>query len=386
MRDVAIQPLDPVDLTQRLIRCPSVTPIEGGALDLLQTELEKLGFVCHRLPFAEAGTETVDNLYARLGSESPNFCFAGHSDVVPVGDEAAWSAGPFDGEIQDGWLFGRGAADMKGAVAAFVAAASRYLAAEGCPTGSLSLLITGDEEGPSVNGTKKMLQWLAARGEKLDHCLVGEPTNPQDLGDMIKIGRRGSLTGWLTVKGVQGHTAYPHLADNPIHHLLPMLSALTAAPLDAGTEHFQPSTLQISSIDVGNSATNVIPARATAAFNIRFNDSHSGASLDRWLRKTFDKVGAAYELEVQISGESFLCLPGRLSDLIATAIEETTGRTPELSTTGGTSDARFIKDHAQVAEFGLVGQTMHQVDERIPVGDLELLTQIYHKVIQGYFK
>ncbi|MGO1119090.1 succinyl-diaminopimelate desuccinylase [Rhodovibrionaceae bacterium A322] len=386
MSDTTVQLLDPLDLTQRLIRCPSVTPLEGGALDLLQEELETLGFVCHRLPFSEEGTDDVDNLYARLGTEGPNFCFAGHTDVVPVGDEAAWTAGPFDGEVKDGWLFGRGAADMKGAVAAFVAAVSRHLAEEGTPAGSISLLITGDEEGPSVNGTKKMLQWLEEKGEKLDHCLVGEPTNPQDLGDMIKIGRRGSLTGWLTVKGVQGHTAYPHLADNPLHHLVPMLNAITAQPLDEGTEHFQPSTLQISTVDVGNPATNVIPATASAAFNIRFNDSHSGASLEKWLRETFDKVGGNYDLQIKVSGESFLCLPGTLSDLIVKAVEETTGRTPELSTTGGTSDARFIKDYAQVAEFGLVGQTMHKVDERIPVGDLEVLTQIYQKVISGYFK
>ncbi|WP_022727595.1 succinyl-diaminopimelate desuccinylase [Fodinicurvata sediminis] len=377
--------LDPVELTQRLIRCPSVTPAEGGALDLLQAELEALGFTCHRLVFSEDGTPDVDNLYARLGTAAPNICFAGHTDVVPTGDPEAWSCDPFSGELRDGMVFGRGASDMKGAVAAFVAAVSAYLREQGAPTGSLSLLITGDEEGPSINGTRKVLQWLAEQGEKLDACLVGEPTNPGELGDMIKIGRRGSMSGWLTVRGVQGHTAYPHLADNPVHRLVTMLSALTAAPLDQGSEHFQASTLQVTTVDVGNPATNVIPGEARATFNIRFNDLHSGAALESWLRETLDRVGGDYDLQIKLSGESFLCPPGPFSELIANAVEAETGRRPELSTTGGTSDARFIKDYCQVAEFGLVGQTMHKIDERTPAADLENLARIYHRILQGYF-
>jgi succinyl-diaminopimelate desuccinylase len=377
--------IDPVELTQQLIRCPSVTPAEGGALDLLERELAALGFVCHRLPFEEPGTERVDNLYARLGAARPNFCFAGHTDVVPVGDEAAWSSGPFAGEIRDGLLFGRGASDMKGAIAAFVAAVAGHLKAHGAPKGSISLLITGDEEGPSVNGTRKMLDWLAARSETLDACLVGEPTNPNELGEMVKIGRRGSLTGQLTVHGKQGHTAYPHLADNPVHRLVAMLHAITNAPLDEGTAHFQPSTLQVSTVDVGNPATNVIPASARATFNIRFNDLHSGASLELWLREVFDASAARYELAVRVSGEAFLTPPGAFSALIAGAVEAVTGRRPELSTSGGTSDARFIKDFCPVAEFGLVGQTMHQVDERSAVGDIEGLSAIYGKILEDYF-
>jgi succinyl-diaminopimelate desuccinylase len=389
---MAIVAPDPLDLAQRLIRCPSVTPAEGGALDLLQAELEALGFACTRLVFEEEGTPPVDNLYARLGTARPNFCFAGHTDVVPPGDPAEWSSDPFESAIVEGELVGRGAADMKGAIAAFVAAAGRFLAGRNgaAPLGSLSLLITGDEEGPSINGTRKVLDWLAREGEALDACLVGEPTNPDRLGDMVKIGRRGSLTGQLTVFGKQGHTAYPQLADNAAHRLVAMLSALLAEPLDRGTEHFQPSTLQVSTIDVGNPASNVVPGRASAAFNIRFNDSHSGASLERWLRETLDRVGeesggGRYELAVRISGESFLTPPGPLSETLQRAVEAVTGRRPELSTTGGTSDARFIKDHCPVAEFGLVGQTMHQVDERVAVADIETLTEIYAKVLEDYF-
>ena len=387
-----VRTVDPLDLAQRLIRCPSVTPVEGGALDLLQSELERLGFVCNRLVFSEAGTPDVDNLYARLGTAQPNFCFAGHTDVVPVGDAAAWSSDPFAAEVRGEELVGRGASDMKGAIACMVAAISAYLSERGGPAGSISLLITGDEEGPSINGTRKMLAWLAERGERLDACLVGEPTNPDALGDMVKIGRRGSLTGQLTVQGVQGHTAYPHLADNPIHHLVRLLQAVTAEPLDAGTDHFQPSTLQVSTVDVGNPATNVIPAKATAAFNIRFNDLHSGASLEAWLRQTFDAViagsggsQASYELKVRVSGEAFLTPPGPLSDLLQDAVEAATGHRPQLSTTGGTSDARFIKDVCPVAEFGLVGKTMHQVDERVDVKDLAALTEVYRRVLQDFF-
>ena len=387
-----VRTVDPLDLAQRLIRCPSVTPVEGGALDLLQSELERLGFVCHRLVFSEAGTPDVDNLYARLGTAQPNFCFAGHTDVVPIGDAAAWSSDPFAAEVRGEELVGRGASDMKGAIACMVAAISAYLSERGEPAGSISLLITGDEEGPSINGTRKMLSWLAERGERLDACLVGEPTNPDALGDMVKIGRRGSLTGQLTVQGVQGHTAYPHLADNPVHHLVRLLQAVTAEPLDAGTDHFQPSTLQVSTVDVGNPTTNVIPAKATAAFNIRFNDLHSGASLEAWLRETFDAVmagsdgsQASYDLKVRVSGEAFLTPPGPLSDLLQDAVEAATGQRPQLSTTGGTSDARFIKDVCPVAEFGLVGKTMHQVDEWVDVRDLAALTEVYRRVLQDFF-
>ncbi|MGE0118868.1 MAG: succinyl-diaminopimelate desuccinylase [Dongiaceae bacterium] len=379
--------IDPIELARDLIRCPSVTPADAGALDLLQRTLEQVGFVCHRLTFSAPGTVAVDNLYARAGrAAGPNFCFAGHADVVPVGDRAAWSADPFGAEIRDGRLFGRGAADMKGAIAAFVAAAAGFIARrEGDLPGAISLLITGDEEGPAVNGTKPVLEWLHARGERLDACLVGEPTNPTRLGDMIKIGRRGSLTGHLTVHGVQGHTAYPHLADNPIHRLIRMLTRITETPLDEGTAHFQASTLQISTVDVGNPASNVIPAVARASFNIRFNDRHSGRSLEQRLRRDFDAVGGTYDLAISVSGESFLTPPGPLSDLIARAVEQVTGRTPELSTTGGTSDARFIKDYCPVAEFGLAGASMHKVDEHVPLADIRALTETYAAVLDGYF-
>jgi succinyl-diaminopimelate desuccinylase len=361
--------LDPVTLARDLIRCPSVTPEEGGALDLLQSTLEGMGFNCRRLIFSEAGTPDVDNLYARLGDSAPNFCFAGHTDVVPVGARDSWSVDPFAAEIKDGMLFGRGASDMKGAIAAFAAATKRFIE-DGAPSGSISLLITGDEEGPSVNGTKKVLQWMVENGEAMDVCLVGEPTNPMALGEMMKIGRRGSLNGWLTVKGEQGHTAYPHLADN-------------------AAEFFQSTTLQISTIDIGNPTTNVIPGEARATFNIRFNDLHSSLSLTEWLHKTFDAAigeGGKYELDIVVSGESFLTPPGRLSDLVSDACEKVLGQRPELSTTGGTSDARFIKDFCPVAEFGLISQTMHKVDERTAVEDIRKLSEIYEAVLRGYFQ
>jgi succinyl-diaminopimelate desuccinylase len=367
-----------------------VTPADAGAQGVLAAALEGLGFACHRLTFGEPGATgddaAIDNLYAVIGDGGRNFCFAGHTDVVPPGDPGGWSVDPFGAEVIDGLLYGRGAADMKGAVACFAAAASRFLARRGARfDGRISLLITGDEEGPSVNGTKKVLEWLKARGETLDACVVGEPTNPTALGQMVKIGRRGSLTARLTVHGIQGHTAYPHLADNPVHHLVRMLHAITAEPLDEGTAHFQPSTLQVSTVDVGNPASNVIPAAARAAFNIRFNDRHTGARLERWLRQKFDAVTGRYELEVKVSGESFLTPPGPLSALIADAVERRLGLRPELSTTGGTSDARFIKDFCPVAEFGLAGQTMHKVDERVPLADLAGLTDIYDSILDGFF-
>jgi succinyl-diaminopimelate desuccinylase len=389
---------EPVDLARALVRCASVTPAEGGALDLLESALAALGFVCHRLRFSAPGTPDVDNLYARLGRRGPNFCFAGHTDVVPVGDTADWSSDPFAGMIVDGALHGRGAVDMKGAIAAFVSAVARFIRREGEPGswpggGSISLLITGDEEGPAINGTRKVLDWMAANGETIDACLVGEPTNPEALGDMIKIGRRGSMNGHLTVHGVQGHTAYPQLADNPAHHLVRMLAALTGKPIDDGSEHFQPSTLQISTIDIGNPANNVIPAHARASFNIRFNDRHTSQSLTAWLRETLDAALAAandagtarYELDIRVTGESFLTPPGAFTDLVAEAVAAVTGRRPEFSTTGGTSDARFIKDYCPVAEFGLISQTMHKVDEQVACADVEALARIYERVLDGFF-
>jgi succinyl-diaminopimelate desuccinylase len=375
---------DVAGLTGALIRCPSVTPADAGALDVLAGALEGLGFTCHRLRFEEAGAEPVDNLYARIGGQAPNFCFAGHTDVVPVGDAEGWTVDPFGAEIIDGALYGRGATDMKGAVAAFVGAAARVLA-NGPTPGSISLLITGDEEGPAINGTRKVLGWMAECGETIDHCLVGEPTNPTRLGEMIKIGRRGSMTGRLSVRGVQGHVAYPHLADNPLPRLLRMLSAIDARALDDGTEHFQPSNLEVTTVDVGNPATNVIPAAAQATFNIRFNDRHDSASLERWLRETFTAVGGDWSLDVHVTGEAFLTPPGPLSEMITGAVEAVLGQAPELSTTGGTSDARFIKNVCPVAEFGLIGQTMHKTDERVALDDLARLTDIYAEILTRYF-
>jgi succinyl-diaminopimelate desuccinylase len=338
--------------------------------------------------FSDEDTPDIDNLYARLGTGAPHFCFAGHTDVVPVGDEAAWSVDPFGGEIRSGKLFGRGAADMKGSIASFVAAASR-LVREGKVKGSISLLITGDEEGPGINGTKKVLAALKARGERIDHCLVGEPTCVKTLGDMVKIGRRGSINGWLTVRGMQGHVAYPHLADNPVPRLLEMLRRLDAHVLDGGNENFQPSNFEITSVDVGNQTTNVIPGTARAMMNIRFNDTHTGAALEAWMRGVFDQVvqemGGAYEFKAQISGEAFITKPGHFSAMIAKAVESVTGIAPELSTSGGTSDARFIRAHAPVVEFGLANETMHKVDEHVPAGDIGKLANIYEAILIAYF-
>ena len=378
----------PLALAQDLIRCASVTPADAGALGELQRALESLGFVCHRLPFSQEGTADVDNLYARLGTEGPNFCFAGHTDVVPTGDLKGWTVDPFKGEVIDGVLFGRGASDMKGAIAAFVAAAARFKDKhKGKLPGSISLLITGDEEAYAINGTVKVLQWLKDKGEKLDVCIVGEPTNPLKLGQMMKIGRRGSLVGYLTVFGTQGHTAYPQLADNPVPRMLKMLTAITEHKLDEGTAHFQPTTLEISTIDVGNSASNVIPPQITATFNIRFSDAHSSASLIEWLKATFDKIAGntKYEFRTHITGESFLTPPGPFNDLVAGAVKDVTGTDPDRSTTGGTSDARFITKHCPVVEFGLVGQTMHKADERTAVADMDQLAEIYLACLERYF-
>ena len=383
-------PLDALTLSEDLIRCPSITPTEGGALDLLQNRLEALGFTCWRVPFSEAGTPDVDNLYARLGTAQPNFCFAGHTDVVPPGDPADWASDPFKPEIRDGRLYGRGASDMKCAIAAMVAGTSAYLEEHPNPPGSISFLITGDEEGPSVNGTKKVLGWMKDAGQVIDACLVGEPTNPDTLGDMMKIGRRGSLNCTLTVRGTQGHVAYPHLADNPVPKLLKMLAALNDDPLDDGNDHFPATNLEITTVDVGNATTNLIPAQASGRINIRFNDMHSGASLSKLIEDRCAEVatavgGADYDLDISVSGESFLTPPGFLSDVVAGAVKDVTGLDPELSTTGGTSDARFIKDHCAVVEFGLINQTAHKVDENALVTEVHDLARIYADVLKRYF-
>jgi succinyl-diaminopimelate desuccinylase len=378
--------LDSLDLARRLIRCPSVTPAEAGALDLLQEVLEGLGFRCRRMVFSTDDTPDVDNLYARLGEAGPNFCYAGHTDVVPPGDPAQWRHDPFAAEVEDGWLYGRGAVDMKGAIAVYIGAVSRFLDARGPDfSGSLSLLITGDEEGPAVNGTRKVLEALAEEGERLDACLVGEPTSSERLADMVKIGRRGALNARLTVAGVQGHSAYAHLADNPVHRLLEMLSRLTGEALDQGSAHFPPTSLQVTTVDVGNPATNVIPGAAAAGFDVRFSDRHTSQSVERWVRERLDAVGGDYELVVRVSGESFLTPPGPLSELIVGAVAQVTGAAPELGTTGGTSDARFIKDFAPVAELGLLNATAHKVDERVSLADLEALGRIYEAVLDGAF-
>ena len=384
---MSAESLDPVDLSRRLIRCPSVTPDDAGALDVLTEALERLGFTCHRLPFSEPGTPNVDNLYARIGAAAPNFCFAGHTDVVPVGNADDWSGDPFAAEIRDGCLFGRGAADMKSAIAAFAAAAARFIVQRGGDfPGSISLLITGDEEGPAINGTLKMLDWLKRRGETLDACLVGEPTNPRSLGEMIKIGRRGSLNASITVQGTQGHVAYPALADNPVPRLLRFLSTVDRHVFDDGNVHFPPTNLEITSIDVGNPTTNLIPRTASARLNVRFNDRHTGADIAAFLEETRADFAGASEMTVDISGESFLTPPGPLSDLLAAAVRRVTSREPELSTTGGTSDARFIKDHCPVVEFGLSNATAHKVDENVPIDDIRKLTDIYEAVLNAYFE
>ena len=379
--------LDAVQFAAELIRCPSVTPADAGALDVLERALTDLGFRCTRLPFDEEGTDAVDNLYARLGHEAPHICFAGHTDVVPVGAQADWQVDPFSGEIREQCLWGRGAADMKGAIAAFVAAVAGHIETHGQPDGSISFLITGDEEGPSINGTRKMLGWLQEQGEIIDDCVVGEPTNPEVLGDMIKIGRRGSVNGVVTVRGTQGHVAYPHLAENPVPQLAAMMTALSAAQLDDGTEHFQPSNLEVTSFDVGNATTNVIPAEASARFNIRYNDTWNAETISAWIKKQLDAAQGASGYDVQLShtGDCFLTEPNDFVETLSAAVEEVTGRAPVLSTSGGTSDARFIKDITRVVEFGLVGKTMHKVDERVPVDDIRQLTGIYQKLLDGYF-
>ena len=373
--------LDVLDLARDLIRRPSVTPADEGAMDVLQRALEDLGFACRRMKFGE-----IENLYARRGTARPNFCFAGHTDVVPVGDAAAWTSGPFAADINsDDVLIGRGAVDMKGSIAAFVAAVAQV----GDVPGSLSFLITGDEEGVALDGTRKVVEALAAEGEVIDHCIVGEPSSSERLGDMIKIGRRGSVNSWITVTGKQGHVAYPHRAANPIPVMVDILSRLQARVLDDGYEGFQPSNLEVTTFDVGNTATNIIPSEARARLNIRFNPAHRGVDLQAWIEQQAVEAGAGFagrvEVKTLISGEAFLTRRGEFTDVVADAIREATGEEPDLSTTGGTSDARFIRDLCPVVEFGLVGQTMHAVDEQVPVSQLRALQATYAAIIGRYF-
>ena len=381
---------DALSIVRDLIRCPSVTPADAGALGVLENLLKAAGFAVHRVTFSEPGTADIDNLYARIGDSAPHITFAGHTDVVPAGDETAWSVGAFSGDVKDGFVYGRGAVDMKGGIACSLAAVLDYLKDHGGKlTGSISFLITGDEEDVSVNGTVKLLQWVAARGEKFDHCVLGEPSNQEVMGDCIKIGRRGSQSGTLIVEGVQGHVAHPQRAHNPVPDIARLIVAIADEPLDRGSAQFQPSNLEFTSVDVGNTATNVIPGQARAKFNIRYNDLHSQRSLrklveERVAKAAGNRVSARIEW-LPSNSNVFLTQPGPFTDLAVAAIEEVTGRRPELSTTGGTSDARFISSYCPVIEFGLVGQTMHQVDERAAVADIEQLTKIYRGILDRYF-
>ncbi|MDJ0825197.1 MAG: succinyl-diaminopimelate desuccinylase [Rhodobacter sp.] len=377
--------IDPVDLTARLIRCPSVTPAEAGALELLEAELTAAGFACTRV---DRGG--IANLYARWGAKGADrsFGFNGHTDVVPPGERAAWTGDPFGAELRDGMLWGRGATDMKSGVAAFAAAAIDFVR-DTPPEGAVILAITGDEEGDATDGTTALLDWMAEAGERMSVCLVGEPTCPEHLGDMIKIGRRGSMTAFFTATGVQGHSAYPHRAKNPVPAMARLVDRLSHHVLDEGTAWFDPSTLAVTTVDTGNPASNVIPAACRATVNIRFNDAHDSDALSQWLRGAANAVteetGVRFEMHVKVSGESFLTPPGALSDLVASVVEAETGRRPVLSTTGGTSDARFVKDHCPVVEFGLVGKTMHQVDEHVPVADIHALKRVYRRLLEAYF-
>jgi len=385
------RPADPVAIARDLLRCPSVTPVEGGALSFLETTLKGAGFTVHRMTFSEPGTADVENLYARIGTGAPHLMFAGHTDVVPPGDPKSWSHAPFSADIADGVLYGRGAVDMKGAIACKVAAALDHLAANsGKPKGSISFLITGDEEGIAVNGSPKLLKWAAAHGETFDHCVLGEPGNVDALGDTIKLGRRGSQNGVLVVTGKMGHVAYPHRADNPVRGLVKLMGALMDEPLDKGSHKFDPSNLEFTSIDIGNPTVNLIPGEARARFNIRFNDCHDYASLkalveQRAKKSAGDKVKWTIDWEPS-NADVFYTEPSPFTDVVVGAVAEVTGKTPKLSTSGGTSDARFIKDYCPVVEFGLVGQTMHAIDERVPVKDLQTLTAVYRKILDNYFR
>ncbi len=377
---------DAAELTRALIRCPSVTPDEGGALTLLQGLLGEAGFDCTRVD--RNGTP---NLFARWGAKGAalSFGFNGHTDVVPPGNPDSWTHPPFSGHLdQDGMIWGRGATDMKSGVAAFVAAAIDFVTRTP-PEGAVILTITGDEEGPARDGTRAILDWMDSEGERMSVCLVGEPSNPETFGEMIKIGRRGSVTYRVMARGVQGHVAYPHRTRNPLHALIRLLDDLTATPLDQGSAHFDPSGLQATTVDCGNTATNVVPETATAVFNIRFNDLHDPDSLDAMLRGRAQAIteatGVTLDLDASVTGDSFLTAPGPLVDLVAGVVEAETGLRPVLSTTGGTSDARFVKDHCPVVEFGLVGRFMHEVDERVPADQIRALQRVYHRILQGYF-
>jgi succinyl-diaminopimelate desuccinylase len=378
-----VNPQGCVALAQALIRCPSVTPHEGGALALLEKTLKAMGFETHRLVFGAAPNGPVDNLFARLGTAHPHFCFAGHTDVVPPGPLEGWSVDPFAAIIQNDILIGRGANDMKSSIAAFVSAVQHFMRTDF--NGSISFLITGDEEGPAQFGTAPVLEWMKAHNHLPDHCLVGEPTSAQTLGDMAKIGRRGSLNAHITVNGAQGHVAYPDRADNPLTKLVRALEVLKRAPLDAGTDDFQPSNLEITTIDVGNQTENMIPAHACARLNVRFNTLHSGVTLAQYIRETFNEHAPKADISIRVSGEAFLSPPSLLSDIVVSSIKTVTGLTPELSTTGGTSDARFISNYCPVIEFGLVGRTMHKADEQVPIADIMTLQTIYQHMLSSYF-
>ena len=378
---------DPLPLAQELIRCRSVTPADAGAIAALERALTALGFTCTRLAF-DSGGPRIENLYARLGTAAPNICFAGHTDVVPPGDTSAWRFDPFAAAVDAGTLYGRGAADMKSAIAAFIAAVARAAERHG-NRGSISLLITGDEEGPAVDGTTRVLDWLKENGERLDHCIVGEPTSEFAAGDTVKIGRRGSLTGYLRVKGMQGHVGYPDRAKNPIPGLVAVLQRLTQRKLDTGTADFQPSNLEVTTVDVGNPATNVIPAEARATFNIRFNTEQTAQSLEDWINgecsAALKPFGLQHEIKFNRGAHPFLTKQGAFTALLEEAIANVTGERPTFSTTGGTSDARFIHHHCPVAEIGLAGTTMHKTDERVSLADLERLTRIYEAILDAYF-
>lgn len=382
-------PTDPVPLLQELIRCKSVTPAEGGALTLLENTLSLSGFICHRLIFRAEGTPDIENLFARFGTSAPHLCFAGHTDVVPEGIASSWSHPPFAAEIADGFIFGRGATDMKGSIAAFAAAAIDFVHNAGKFKGSISLLITGDEEGPAVNGTIKVLQWMKANGHVPDHCIVGEPSSAETLGDAIKIGRRGSLSFEVTVEGRQGHVAYPHKADNPIPKLARFIDRISTVAIDGGNDHFDPSTLAVTSFDVGNPAANVIPSRAVAKFNIRFSTEHSFASLKAWVEAQIDamrsELGGAWSCVATEGADAFMTEPGAFVGLVQDAVEAETGVFPKLSTSGGTSDARFIRDYCPVLEFGPTNATIHQTDERIAIAELNATRSVYARILADYF-
>ena len=386
------------EILRDLIRCPSVTPEEGGALSYLENELSGLGFCVERITFSDENTPDVENLYARLGSKAPHVMFAGHTDVVPIGNKDDWSSDAFSGDVRDGIMYGRGAVDMKGGIACFLGAVEAYLT-DNKLEGSISFLITGDEEGPSINGTDKLLKWAAEKGETWDACIVGEPSNPDAIGDVIKNGRRGSLSGRISVNGVQGHAAYPQLSDNPVNGMIDLLNVLLGTPFDEGTEMFQPTNLEVTSVDVGNKATNVIAAKATAGFNIRFNDLWTGDTVKQEIKRRLtdgaktavirNGKDAPVDFEIEWLGRVshvFLTKDDTLISTLSDAIQNVTGKIPELSTGGGTSDARFIKDYCPVVEFGLVGQTMHQVDERTALSDVDKLTAVYQNFLENYFK